>query len=318
MRPGAGSGVSLDNPPPPVVSSGAASMVQRIVEIILPVFAIAAGGYVYGRVAGPDTAAANRMNMDVFVPALILSALARRDFDLPGNLGLVLGAVAVVVGSGLVAWPVARWLRVDGRTFLPPMMFNNSGNMGLPLALLAFGDAQLPAAVALFVTSNLLHFTLGVSMLRGGVHFGHLLRSPMVLATFVGVALAALRVRLPAWLGVSLEMVGDIAVPLMLFTLGIRMTATSLQGWHVGLAGAVVRPVAGLAIALLLGPRLGLGATQLGMLTLYASLPPAVLNFLLAEQYGQEPQKVASIVLVGHLASLVFVPVALYFALRGG
>lgn len=293
-------------------------MVQRIVEIILPVFAIAAGGYVYGRVAEPDTAAANRMNMDVFVPALILSALARRDFDLAGNAGLVLGAVAVVIGSGVVAWPVARWLRVDARTLLPPMMFNNSGNMGLPLALLAFGDAYLPSAVALFVTSNLLHFTLGVSMLRRGVHFGHLLRSPMVLATFVGVLLAAVRVRLPAWLGISLEMVGDIAVPLMLFTLGIRMTATSLQGWHVGLAGAIVRPVAGVAIALVLGPRLGLDVTQLGMLTLYGSLPPAVLNFLLAEQYGQEPQKVASIVLVGHLASLLFVPIALALALRGG
>jgi malate permease and related proteins len=96
------------------------------------------------------------------------------------------------------------------------------------------------------------------------------------------------------------------------------MTATTLEGWHAGVAGALVRPIAGLAVALGVGPLLGLGAVQQGMLTLYASLPPAVMNFLFAEQYRQEPQKVASIVLLGHVVSLVVVPLALALALRGG
>jgi len=293
-------------------------MVARILQIILPVFAIVAGGWLYGRLRGTEIGGLNRLNMEIFVPALILGALAQKSFSLSENAGLVAGSLAVVLGSGLLAWPIARWLGADPRTFVPPMMFNNSGNMGLPLAVLAFGDAQLPAAVALFVTSNLVHFTVGAHLVRRDAHVARLLLSPMILATVAGVALVSAGWSLPGWIGVTVRMVGDVAVPLMLFTLGIRMAATRIEGWGVGLAGAIVRPVAGLAVALVAAPLLHLSPMHQAMLVLFASLPPAVLNFLLAEEYRQEPAKVASIVLVGHLASLVFVPLGLALALRGG
>jgi predicted permease len=293
-------------------------MAARILQIILPVFTIVAGGWLYGKLRATDTTGLNRLNMDVFVPALILGALATRRFDASQNGALVLGGVAVILGSGLLAWPIARWLRADPRTFVPPMMFNNSGNMGLPLAVLAFGEASLPAAVALFVASNLLHFTLGASLVRRDAHFGRILLSPIVLATALGAGLGTSGAILPAWVALTLEMLGDVAVPLMLFTLGVRMAATAIRGWRVGLAGALVRPLAGLAIAIPLGAILRLGPTQLGMLYVFASLPPAVLNFLIAEEYRQEPEKVASIVLLGHLASLFFVPLGLALAFRAG
>jgi predicted permease len=73
----------------------------------------------------------------------------------------------------------------------------------------------------------------------------------------------------------------------------------------------------GLVVALPLGRLLELAPVPYAMLVLFASLPPAVLNFLLADRYDQEPQKVASIVLIGNLASVVFVPVGLWLALRG-
>jgi hypothetical protein len=70
--------------------------------------------------------------MNVLAPALIFSAFASKDFDLYASRGVILGAIGVVVGSGLLAWPFARLLHEDVRTFVPPMMFNNCGNMGLP------------------------------------------------------------------------------------------------------------------------------------------------------------------------------------------
>ena len=70
-----------------------------------------------------------------------------------------------MLGSGLLAWPFARLLHQDHRTWVPPMMFNNCGNMGLPLAVLAFGQPGFSAMVALFTISNLLHFTLGVRII---------------------------------------------------------------------------------------------------------------------------------------------------------
>ncbi len=292
-------------------------MAERILQIILPVFAIAAAGWVYGWKVESDAAGANRMNLGVFVPALIVSTLTGKDFSLPAQRGVVLGAAAVVLGSGLIGWPIARLLRVSPRTFVPTLMFNNCGNMGLPLALLAFGEENFPAAVAMFVTSNLLQFTVGVTVVHGAVRIGRILLSPIVLASAAGVALSATGVAVPHWMAVTLRMLGDVSLPLMLFTLGMRMAGTAPSGWAVGAAGAVARPLVGLAIALPLGPFLGLSPVQHGMLVLFSSLPPAVFNFLLAEQYRQEPDRVATIVLVGHLASLGFVPLGLWLALRG-
>src|SRR6185369_6572419 len=135
---------------------------ERLLGIILPVFFVIALGYVYARKAKPDMSWVNRLNMNVLAPALIFTALAGKDFDLAANKLLLVAAVGVVVGSGILAWPIARLMHEDRRTFVPPMMFNNCGNMGLPLAVLAFGQPGFSAMVALFTISNLLHFTLGV------------------------------------------------------------------------------------------------------------------------------------------------------------
>jgi predicted permease len=111
-------------------------------------------------------------------------------------------------------------------------------------------------------------------------------------------------------------MLGDVSIPLMLFSLGVRMRDLSFRDWHLPVLGAIVCPVSGLIIAPFLGRPLGLTDMQADVLLLFASLPPAVLNFLLAERYQREPQQVASIVLIGNLASIVFVPLALAWALH--
>jgi predicted permease len=137
-----------------------------------------------------------------------------------------------------------------------------------------------------------------------------------VIATFVGFVFAIVHPPLPDWLALAIKMVGDAMIPLMLISLGVRMATVSWGGWHLGVVGALVCPLTGIAMAIVLGPLLALDATQRGLLILFGALPPAVINFMVAEQYDQEPAKVASIVLLGNLASLVFVPLALAIALR--
>jgi predicted permease len=100
----------------------------------------------------------------------------------------------------------------------------------------------------------------------------------------------------------------------MLFALGNRMTAVSSKGWHVGVLGAMVCPLAGLLAAWPLATLLPLSNMERGLLFLFAALPPAVLNYMVAEQYQQQPELVASIVLIGNIAALVFVPLGLYLA----
>jgi malate permease and related proteins len=290
-------------------------MLLRIVSIIFPLFAIVLAGWLYGRRHRPDMALANQLNMDVFVPALVFAALVGKSFDLLGYQALALGGIAVVLGSGALAWPLARLLQVDTKTFVPPMMFNNSGNMGLPLAVLAFGEAALPAAVVLFLVENLLHFSLGAWMLDHRARLSNLWRLPMMLAALAGLAVSLSGVALWPPLLTAIRMLGDISIPLLLFTLGVRLADATFQAWGIGLAGAVARPVLGMLIAWGAGRALGLEAQHQGMLLVFGALPPAVLNYVFAERYRQEPDKVASIVMVGNVAALLFIPVALAIAL---
>jgi len=291
-------------------------VLARIIGIILPVFSIIALGWLYARRAKPDLGWVNRINIAVLAPALIFSALASKEFDLAANVPLIAGGIGVVLGSGLLAWPFARLLRQDYRTWMPPMMFNNCGNMGLPLAYLSFGQVGLSAMVTLFTISNLVHFTLGVHIVNRQAAFWPVFRNPMVVATFMGFAFALGHPPAPDWLMLAIKMVGDASIPLMLISLGARLADARWDEWHLGVVGGLVCPLTGLALAGLLIPILGLDPAQQGLLILFGCLPPAVLNFMVAEQYGQEPGKVASIVLVGNMMSVLFVPLGLSLALR--
>lgn len=291
-------------------------MLERVLGIILPVFSIIALGWLYGRRAKPDMGWVNRISMNVLAPALIFSALASKDFDIYANGRLILGGIGIVLGSGLLAWPVARWLGVDYRTFVPPMMFNNCGNMGLPLAALAFGPLGLSAMVAVFTISNLLHFTVGAWMIDHHARFGRLLQNPMVWSTIVGFGFALAQPPLPDWMANGFKLVGDALIPMMLLSLGVRLLDVRWSDWRIGVIGGLVCPITGIAMAMLLGPVLHLDDAQLGLLILFGCLPPAVLNFMVAEQFRQEPGKVASIVLIGNMLSVVFVPLGLALALK--
>jgi malate permease and related proteins len=289
---------------------------ERILGIILPVFLIILVGYFYARRVKPDMAMVNRISMTILAPALIFSALASKDFSIADNGLLMVGSIGIVLGSGLLAWPFARLLHVNYRTFVPPMMFNNCGNIGLPLAMLAYGTPGFSAMVALFTISNLLHFTLGAWMIDHHARFGRLLRNPMVWSTFLGFAFAVAHPPMPEWGTTAIKLVGDALIPMMLLSLGVRLYEVRWDDWHLGVVGGLVCPLTGIAMAALLGPLLRLDNMQQGLLIIFGSLPPAVLNFMVAEQFRQEPAKVASIVLIGNVMSAVFIPLGLAIALH--
>lgn len=295
-------------------------MLLRILAIIFPIFAIVAAGWLYARYrqtrGGIDMAFANQLNMEVFVPALIFAALASKSFDLGAYDRLALGALVLMLGSGVLSWGLALLLREQPKTFVPPMMFVNSGNMGLPLMVLAFGEAALPAAVVLFFVENVLHYTLGTWMLDHHARLWNLWRVPVIFAALVALAINLSGFELWQPLYIAIKLVGDVAIPLLLFSLGVRLAASNWSDVRLGLIGAVVCPVTGMLFAWLLAWLLGLNESDTALLMLFGALPPAVLNYVFAERYQQEPAKVASIVMIGNLGSLVFVPLALALTLK--
>jgi len=169
--------------------------------------------------------------------------------------------------------------------------------------------------MVLFLVENTLHFTVGNAMLTGHVNPLKLIRMPMLLATMAGLLVALLQIQVPGPVDEAIDLLGQVAIPLMLFALGVRMTAADLSDWRIGLAGALLCPLTGLAMAWAVAAFFDLPEMQLAQLIVFAALPPAVLNFMLAERYKVEPPKVAAVVLLGNLASLLVLPAVLFWVL---
>lgn len=290
-------------------------LIARIADVIIPVFLIVVVGYAYARRQAPDMGTFNRIALDVLAPVLVYSALASRDFVIAEHITLLVGGAVIILGGGLLAWPLARAFGAQARTLVPVVMFNNCGNMGLPLALLAFGPAHFGAAVALFSVSNLLHFSIGARITSRAARTRDLLTSPLMIATALGFISALTDVRPPDVMLAGLKLLGDALLPMMLFALGVRLTALTRDGLAVGLLGALARPLLGLVIALPLAWALGLEGAARGQLLLFAALPPAVMQFMLADRYQQEPDKVGAMIMLGNALAVVFVPLALALAL---
>ncbi|MDB5887765.1 MAG: Transporter [Rhodocyclales bacterium] len=291
-------------------------MLERIISILFPVFFIIAVGYFVARRDKPDMTIANKLTMDVFTPALVFAALVSRDFHVAQFWRLGLAMLLITAGCGVAGYLLARALREDFRTIVPPMMFGNSANLGIPLAVLAFGDSALQPAVILFMVSSVLHFGYGGWLLDNKVHLGNLWKVPSVIATLLGLAVSLSGLVVWQPLVIALKLLGDITIPLMLFALGVRMTDVSLDGWRLGVIGGLARPLIGAALSALMVWLFHLHGFEAALLIIYGALPPAVMNFLFSERYGQEPHKVASIVLLGNLISVGVLPIVLAFALR--
>lgn len=290
-------------------------MLIRIVSILFPLFSLTALGYLVGRRMKPDLSHANKLNMDVFVPALVFAALANKSFRIGDYLPLAFATLAVVIASGAIAYALARMSRIAPKTFVPPMMFNNCGNLGLPLSVLAFGDAALAPAVVMFMVSNLLHFSFGAWLLDHRIKVWTVWRVPSVLATFAGLAVGMAGIEVWPPLLQAIKMLGDIAIPLMLFALGVRLTDSRITSVGLGIYGAVARPLMGMVLAWGMMLLFDLPPAERALLLVFGALPPAVLNYIFAERYHQEPEVVASVVLIGNLAAVLFLPIALAMVL---
>ncbi|MCP5208008.1 MAG: AEC family transporter [Hahellaceae bacterium] len=229
---------------------------------------------------------------------------------------LALAGAVIVLGSGLLCLPLARFFALDKRVLIPPVMFSNSGNLGIPLILLAVGDAMLPAAIILFIVEMALHMTLGIYLLNRQSSLLKTLKEPMIIATLLGLLCGNIGISLPTAVQLPITMLGQIAVPLMLFSLGVRMAQSGVHITRMAVAGAVACPLTGLMCVALIVLTLGLAQitvspANLSTLLLFAALPPAVMNYIVAERFNIAPEQVASIVVLGNLAALVFIPVTL-------
>lgn len=287
----------------------------RIFEITFPIFAIVLAGLFYARKFNPDMTLPNKLNMDVFIPCLLFSVIYEKAgvSGLFGNLALAI--TLVILFSGVVALIFTKLFKIEAKTLCPPIMFGNAGNLGLPLVVLSFGEVALPAAVICFVVCNFFHITIVSCWLGKHANILKAFMTPLIMTVIFAVILSVLNIKVPDTVLEPIRMMGNICVPLMLFALGTRLIDIKLSEWKTGMLAALLAPICGIAIVLTLLPFIELTRLEQGALFLFGALPPAVMNYIFAEHYDQEPSKVAAMVLFGNAFCIISIPLALLYAL---
>ncbi|MFQ5624684.1 MAG: AEC family transporter [Paracoccaceae bacterium] len=288
--------------------------VYQVLQIVAPVFALGLVGIVWVRAGWQyDVEFVTRLSMTISIPCLIFMALLRSEVDLSvlrDTTFAALGAYALVAVISLAA------VRISGlavQTYLAPLIFGNTGNIGLPLALFAFGDTGLSLAVVVFATMAILAFTFGVWLASGGGSPLRVLGEPMVGATILGGVFMLNGWSIPQWTANTLDLVGQIAIPLMLITLGVAVARLRVSAAGRALGLAVFKLAVCLGSAVIAGRWFGLAPVAFGVLVLQVSMPVAVTSFMLAEKYDAGSEEVAGLVVISTLLSLVAIPVTLAF-----
>ncbi|TPE52718.1 AEC family transporter [Amaricoccus solimangrovi] len=290
------------------------SLFLQVAASVSPVFVIAAIGYVWVRAGWNfDVEFVTRLAMTLSVPCLIFMALMRSNVDPAVLRATVLAALVAYVLLGLVAWFGLRLLGLDLATYWGPVTFGNTGNLGLPVALFAFGQAGFDLAVIVFAVMAILSFTFGVWVVAGGGPPSRAFREPLVWGTILGSLFLAMGWHVPVWLGNSLDLVGQMAIPLMLLTLGVAISRLRPRSLGLAFWVSLAKLALCLAVPLAVGLAFGLGRLPLGVLVLQLSTPVAVTSYMLAAKYDARPDEVAGLVVVSTLMSVVAIPATLYF-----
>ena len=289
-------------------------MFSKIASITLPIFTLVLVGFLYSRRVKPDLGGSNKLIVDIALPALIFISLSSKSFDPVAALSFTGASIILILLSALIAWPLVKFSGATSQAFLPCAMFTNVGPIGIPLIALAYGPEGIAPAVVLLVISNILHFTLGAGVMSGKVDWRMVYANPLVWSTVLGIASSQLQITLPAWVQTSCTMIGSVLVPMMLMSLGARLASSQVADAWVGVRSAVLILIIRLAAVLLVLWFIPLQGLERGALILFACLPSAVFNFMLADKFQVEPNKVASTVIVGHLLSLAFLPLGIWLA----
>lgn len=291
------------------------ALLLQVGQVVAPVFLLAALGFGWVRLLGwsYDVEFVSRLSMTLSLPCLIFMALTRSDVDPALLRDTVLAATTTYLLVGAAAWAILRGLGLDMQTFWAPFTFGNTGNLGLPIAFFAFGQLGFDMAVAIFAVMAILSFTFGVWVVAGGGSLLNAVREPLVWGTVAGTAFLAMGWTLPPAAATALDLVGQMAIPLMLITLGVAISRLKPRA----LGRAVWLCLAKLAICvaapLAVGLAFGLPRMALGVLALQVATPVAVTSYMLASKYNARPDEVAGLVVVSTLISVAALPALLVF-----
>lgn len=289
-------------------------MLEHLLAVMAPVFICTAIGVIWVRSGTPYPADfVSRAVMNIGAPCLIVSIVGKVQVDLTA-FGQVAGVAALVLVVTLALGSVLlRFLKLNVATYLPPMLFANCGNMGLPICLFAFGEQGLALALGYFLLLMVAHFTLGVVIVSSeGGEARQRLKAFLVQPMFYAMAIAMIMLfsgwRFPLWLSNTVNLLGGFTIPLMMITLGVSLSSLKLSLWRRSLGISAGRVLGGFSIAWLACEWLALEGAVRGVVLLQAAMPAAVFNYLFAHRYKRNPEEVAGVVVMSTLLAFACLP----------
>jgi predicted permease len=285
------------------------ALASDLFAIIAPVFICAAIGYGWARRGMPfDNEFTTILSSNIAMPCLIVATLARLEIGPEAFSQMALAGLITVAATIAVAAAVLKLAGCSQPVYLPSLVFGNTGNIGLPLCLFAFGEEGLALAIVFFTVFLVFQFTFGIWVSAGHGSIRILLRTPLVWAALIGISLQLLDIRLPVWIDNTMGLIGDLAIPLMLLTLGVSLAKLKVTSLGRSVALSAGRLVIGLAVGLAVAEFLGMEGAARGILILESTMPVAVLNYLFAARYDRSPEEVAGLVLVSTAISFITLP----------
>ncbi len=292
------------------------NLALTVLNITAPVFLLAAVGFVWVKLGYEYRVQfVTRMAMTLAVPCLIFVALMNIEVE-PQALAAL--SIASFVAYGLVmaaCFVLVKLARLDVQTYLAPLIFGNTGNLGLPLALFAFGEVGLGYAVVVFAIMAILSFTIGIWMVAGTGSLKRVVQEPLVGATLLGALFLWQGWKTPEFLTNAIELIGQMAIPMMLITLGVAVARLETKAMTQAIALSVIKVIICVAAGWGAATWFGLDPVAAGVLIVQVATPVAVTSYLLAEKYGADAQPVAGLVVASTLLSVLALPLILAFVI---
>jgi predicted permease len=285
---------------------------EAVFAAVVPVMLTILLGYGMARAGRPVQSELIRfLVVQVGSPTLIFTALLATDLSGRMLLGLAAATVMALVVFAMLGWLLLRLTGWPVRAFLPSLMFSNSGNLGLPLALYAYGPLGLGYAAVINTINLIGNFTVGQSIAVGRADWRTVLRSPSMFAAAIGLVVASLHLHLPAWLKNTLQLPAQLTIPLLLLMLGTSLATIRITSLGRTLTLATMRIAMGAATGFALAAAFQLTGVPRAVLVLQLAMPAAVYNYLFALAGKTDPEGVASVVVASTLMAALVIPLLL-------
>jgi predicted permease len=290
------------------------ALMLTVLQIVAPVFLLALIGFVWVK-RGHEyrVAFVTQLAMSLSVPCLIFVSLMKADIDRNVLAVTFIAAFVAYLLVTLVFLVIVKVLQLEVRTYLAPLIFGNTGNLGLPLAMFAFGEVGLSYAIVIFAVMAVYSFSFGVWLVSGGGSMVKVIKEPLVGATLLGALFLYNGWHTPVWLTNTLELVGQMAIPMMLITLGVALARLRPDSFGRAFGLSVIKVVICTGLAWATGIYFQLESIALAVLVMQIATPVAVTSYLLAEKYGANSGEVAGLVVVSTLLSVITIPLTLAF-----